>query len=101
MNVHKSACPTHLLISVGDGLGDSNVVPQGSQPELGDTSNLAILVLLVGNLGNPGTLLLVVLVIRVSGLTSFNLGVGGLSLSGDDGLPSLVKRSVLGKELSG
>ena len=73
------------------------MVSQGGQPELGDTG-CGLLVVLV-NLGDTRTLLLLVLVVRVGGLASLDLGVGRLGFAGDDGFPSLVKRGVSVEEL--
>lgn len=87
----------HLLVAVRDRLGDRDVVSQRGQPELGDAGR-GLLVVLV-NLGDTRTLLVLVLVVRVGGLTSLDLGVGRFGLAGDDGFPSLVKRGVSVEEL--
>jgi hypothetical protein len=86
----------HLLIAVRDRLRDGDVVSQRRQPELRDTGR-GLLVVVV-HLGHSCALLLV-LVVRVGRLASFDLGVGRLGLARDDGFTSLVKRGVSLKEL--
>lgn len=89
----------HLLVRVGDGLGDGGVIPQGGQPELGDTRDGRVLLSLL-DLGDLGSLLiLLVLLVRVGRLALLNFLVGRLELAGDDGGTALVQGLVLDEEL--
>jgi hypothetical protein len=91
---------THLLVRVGDGLGDGGVIPQGGQPELGDTRDGRVLLSLL-DLGDLGSLLLVlVLLVRVGRLALLDFLVGRLELARDDGGTALVQRLVLDEELA-
>jgi len=90
---------TYLLVLLVDQISNDLVVLQGGQPELRDTLDVGLVARLVDLLDT--SLFLVLLRVRdvTDGLTSGDLLLGGLSLSGDDLLSSGVKRSVSGSKL--
>jgi hypothetical protein len=75
------------------------VIPQGGQPELGNTRDGRVLLSLL-DLGDLGSLLfLFVLLVRVGRLALLDLLVGRLDLARDDGGTALVQGLVLDEEL--
>jgi hypothetical protein len=80
-------------------------VLQSSKPELGDTGNVGVL-LVVLDLGQLGSLLLLVivlllLVVRVGSLAGLDILIRRLGFTSDDSLSSFVQGSVLAEELGG
>lgn len=79
------------------------MVLEGGEPELGNTLDICASLLVLVNLGDLGALFLfvvLILVVRVRGLTSLDVSVGRFGRTGNDGLSSLVQRGVLGQELT-
>lgn len=90
---HVAETNTYSLVVIGDLVSDRVGVLQGSKPELGNTLDIGTL------LGRLFLVILLVLVIRVGGFTSFDILLGRLGFTSDDLQSSFVQWSVFTEEL--